>query len=47
MMRWVIGSSLRLRYLVVALAGLMLCFGTLQLRDSPVDVFPEFGADGR
>lgn len=42
MMRWVIGSSLRLRYLVVALAGLMLCFGTLQLRDSPVDVFPEF-----
>jgi Cu/Ag efflux pump CusA len=40
MMRWVIASSLRLRFLFVALAGLMLCFGTVQLRDTPVDVYP-------
>jgi CzcA family heavy metal efflux pump len=42
MMRWIIESSLRFRFLVVA-AGLgMMYFGILQLRGLPVDVFPEF-----
>jgi CzcA family heavy metal efflux pump len=42
MMRWVVGSSLRFRYLVVAVAAGMLAFGVVQLRSVPVDVFPEF-----
>ncbi len=42
MMRWIVGSSLRFRYLVVAAAGAMVLYGAGQLRDSPVDVFPEF-----
>ncbi|WP_460493044.1 efflux RND transporter permease subunit [Dactylosporangium cerinum] len=35
-------TSLRLRYLVVVLASLMMFFGVVQVRDMPVDVFPEF-----
>ncbi|MEJ2205198.1 MAG: efflux RND transporter permease subunit [Gemmatimonadota bacterium] len=42
MMRWIVGSSLRFRYLVIAAAGAMVLYGAGQLRDSPVDVFPEF-----
>jgi CzcA family heavy metal efflux pump len=42
MMRWIVASSLRFRYLVVALALAMMYFGTGQLRGTPVDVFPEF-----
>ncbi|MBA2324191.1 MAG: efflux RND transporter permease subunit [Pseudonocardiales bacterium] len=42
MLRWIVGSSLKGRFLVVALAGALLFFGTLSLRHSPVDVFPEF-----
>ena len=42
MLRWIIGSSLRFRFLVVAGAGAMLFFGVGQLRAMPVDVFPEF-----
>jgi CzcA family heavy metal efflux pump len=42
MMRWIVGSSLKFRFVVVALAGLMMAFGTVQLRGIPVDVFPEF-----
>jgi CzcA family heavy metal efflux pump len=42
MMRWVVGSSLKFRFLVIATAVAMMYFGGLQLRDSPVDVFPEF-----
>jgi CzcA family heavy metal efflux pump len=42
MMRWIIRSSLRFRYIVVfAGAGLMV-FGFGGVRDTPVDVFPEF-----
>jgi CzcA family heavy metal efflux pump len=37
-----VGSSLKGRFLVVAMAGALLFFGTLSLRHSPVDVFPEF-----
>jgi CzcA family heavy metal efflux pump len=42
MMRWIIGSSLRFRYLVVAVAAAMVFLGVGQLRQLPVDVFPEF-----
>jgi CzcA family heavy metal efflux pump len=42
MMRWIVGSSLRFRYIVVALAAGMMALGVVQLRNIPVDVFPEF-----
>ena len=41
-MRWVVRVSLRLRFLVVAAALAMMVFGAGVLRDTPVDVFPEF-----
>jgi CzcA family heavy metal efflux pump len=40
--RWLVGSSLRFRGLVVALAALVIAVGITQLRDAPVDVLPEF-----
>ena len=42
MLRTVVASSLRFRFLVVALAAGLIFFGTEQLRNVPVDVFPEF-----
>ena len=42
MFRWIIGSSLQFRFLVVAAAAALLAFGSQQLRKMPVDVFPEF-----
>lgn len=42
MFSWIIGSSLRFRFLVLAIAATLLVFGTQQLRKMPVDVFPEF-----
>jgi CzcA family heavy metal efflux pump len=42
MFTWIIGSSLRFRFLVLAIAAALLLFGTQQLRKMPVDVFPEF-----
>ncbi len=42
MMRWIVGSSLKLRFLVVACAAAMMFFGVPQLQGMPVDVFPEF-----
>ncbi|HEU4897004.1 MAG TPA: efflux RND transporter permease subunit, partial [Actinomycetota bacterium] len=41
-MRAIVGSSLRFRFIVVALAAGMMFFGITQLRAIPVDVFPEF-----
>ncbi|MBB5081933.1 efflux RND transporter permease subunit [Nonomuraea endophytica] len=41
-MRWIVGWSLRFRYIVLALAAGMMVFGAGQLRDMAVDVFPEF-----
>ena len=41
-MRRVVAASLRLRFLVVAVAAGMMVVGSLSLRDAPVDVFPEF-----
>src|SRR5687768_8831883 len=42
MMRHILTASLRFRYLAVAVSVAMLVMGGLQLRDTPVDVFPEF-----
>lgn len=42
MMRWIVGSSLKFRYLVVATGAALMVFGSGLLRDTPVDVFPEF-----
>src|SRR5918992_415375 len=42
MLRWIVGSSLRFRFIVVAVAGGMIFVGVVQLRHTSVDVFPEF-----
>lgn len=42
MMRWIIGSSLKLRLTVVAIAATLIFFGISQLRNMPLDVLPEF-----
>ena len=42
MMRWIVGTSLKFRYLVVAMGAAMMFVGVVQVRDMPVDVFPEF-----
>ncbi len=42
MMRWIIGSSLKFRFLVLAVAAAMMAFGASRVGDMPVDVFPEF-----
>jgi CzcA family heavy metal efflux pump len=41
--RWIVGSSLKFRLLVLAAAAAMLAVGISQLRDMPVDVLPEYG----
>jgi CzcA family heavy metal efflux pump len=42
MLRWVVGSSLKFRYIIVAVAGGLIFFGLQQLQHTEVDVFPEF-----
>ena len=42
MMRWIVGSSLKFRFLVLAVAAGLMVFGADRLRNTPVDVFPEF-----
>ena len=42
MFRWVVGQSLKFRYLVLALAVGLMYFGVGRIRQMPVDVFPEF-----
>ena len=42
MFRWIIGSSLKFRFLVLAAAAALVVFGAQELRKMPVDVFPEF-----
>ena len=42
MMHWIIGTSLRFRFLVMAIGVILMYFGFLRLRDLPIDVFPEF-----
>lgn len=42
MIRWIVGTSLKLRFLVLMSAVALLVFGMLQLPNTPLDVFPEF-----
>jgi CzcA family heavy metal efflux pump len=42
MMRFIVRTSLKFRFLVLALAAGMMYFGIQQLAKMPVDVFPEF-----
>lgn len=41
-MRWIVGSSMKLRLVMAAVAALLLVFGFTQLRKMPVDALPEF-----
>src|SRR5690349_12994638 len=42
MIRSIVGSSLKFRYIVLAIAAAMLLFGITQVPKWPVDAFPEF-----
>src|SRR5512143_749261 len=42
MIRWIIGSSLKLRVVVAALAVLLMVSGFTLLNEIPVDALPEF-----
>ncbi|MGA6992846.1 MAG: efflux RND transporter permease subunit [Candidatus Deferrimicrobiaceae bacterium] len=42
MFRWIIGSSLQFRFMVLGVAAALVVAGTFQLQKTPVDVFPEF-----
>src|SRR3954454_14933218 len=42
MIRWIVGTSLRFRFIVVALGLGLVYFGVQRVKDIPVDVFPEF-----
>ena len=42
MMRWIVATSLRYRYLVVFAAAALMFFGVSQIHEMSVDVFPEF-----
>jgi len=42
MIRWIVGTSLRFRFLVGAFALVMMGAGGAAVRGTPVDVFPEF-----
>jgi CzcA family heavy metal efflux pump len=42
MIRWIVGSSLKFRFIVVAAGIALMVFGGGQLRAMPVDAFPEF-----
>lgn len=42
LMRWIVGASLRFRFIVAALAAAMMAFGVVALGGMRVDVFPEF-----
>lgn len=44
MFRWIIGSSLHGRFLVLGIAAVLAAFGAARLDKMPVDVFPEFTA---
>lgn len=42
MFRWIIGTSLQFRFLVLGIAAALVVFGGVQLRKMPIDVLPEF-----
>jgi Cu/Ag efflux pump CusA len=41
-MRWIVATSLRLRYLVIGFAVAAMYFGAQTLGHQKIDVFPEF-----
>ena len=41
-MRWIVSSSVKFRLLAVFFGAAMMFFGVQQLRDMPMDAFPEF-----
>jgi Cu/Ag efflux pump CusA len=43
MMRWIVGSSQKYRRMVLAAAVALMAFGFVQLRNTSVEVMPEFG----
>jgi CzcA family heavy metal efflux pump len=43
MTRWIVGSSLKYRFAVIAIATALLAFGIVRLRDTPVEALPDFG----
>src|SRR5256886_15012935 len=43
MIRWILGSTLRLAPVMVAAAAVLLFLGVSQTRQAPVDALPEFG----
>lgn len=42
MIRWIVGTSLKFRFIILAGAAALMLFGIAQLPKMPVDVFPEF-----
>ena len=40
MVRWLVGTSLRYRYLVVIIALVVTVLGVILLRDMPIDLIP-------
>src|SRR5918993_123192 len=42
LMRWIVGSSLRFRWLVIFAAAALMIFGIGETRNADLDVFPEF-----
>jgi CzcA family heavy metal efflux pump len=42
MFRWLIGSSLEFRVVVLGIAAALIVFGSVQLQKMPMDVFPEY-----
>src|SRR5215210_3932236 len=42
MMRWIVESSLKLRFLIIIVVAVLIAFGVSELRKMPVDVYPEF-----
>ena len=41
-MRWIVASSLKFRFIIVALTAFLMFFGVQQVGNTAVDVFPEF-----
>src|SRR5687768_14851696 len=42
MMRWIVGTSLELRFLILVLGVVLFVGGIVQLRSMPIDALPEF-----
>src|SRR5437867_11775241 len=45
MIRSIVRTAMRFRFIVLALSGALLWFGIRQIRSMPVDVFPEFAPE--